>query len=57
MKTVIIFSVGMVLWVYYTCDKMHKIVHFKYVLFILFCVKYISTKLLKLFLSKKKKKQ
>lgn len=40
-KMVIILTMGMVLWVYYACGKMHKIVHFKYVLFIL-CQIYLN---------------
>ena len=39
----IILTVGMVLWAFNTCDKMLEVVHFKYVLFILY-LKYISKK-------------
>ena len=39
----IIMTVGMVPWACDTCDKMLEVVHFKYVLFILY-LKYISKK-------------
>ena len=48
----IILTVGMVLWACDTCDKMLEVVHFKYVLFILY-LKYILKKPLQLFISKK----